>query len=131
MREAVSVVVIKVALQDPLDSRFLPKIHQLHTMSAEPGSLGEVPPPPAWPRLPTQQCRPRPRRYDGNNLSEGEERCLVRAPEPRSDLCPGNSRKLCWTRGAGPAFRCFRCPNCIGLLCFIAVSVSASCPPPV
>ena len=65
-------VVVKVALQDPLDSRFLPKIHQLHTMSAEPGSLGEVPPPPVWPRLPTQQCRPRPRRYDGNNLSERE-----------------------------------------------------------
>ena len=36
-------MVVKVALQDPLDSRFLPKIHQLH--SAEPGR-GEVPPPP-------------------------------------------------------------------------------------
>ena len=91
-------------------------------MSAEPGSPGEVPPPPVWPRLPTQQCRSRPRRYDGNNLSERErERCLVWAPEPRSDLCPGNSREFCWTRGWGHqqlvGARCPRCSNCSYLLC--------------
>ena len=36
-------VVVKVALQDPLDPRFLPKIHQLHT--AEPGRGGRRPRP--------------------------------------------------------------------------------------
>ena len=49
------------------------------------------------------------------------ERCLVWAPEPRSDLCPGNSREFCWTRGWGHqqlvGARCPRCSNCSYLLC--------------
>lgn len=76
LREAVRVVV-KVALQDPLDSRFLPKIHQLHTMSAEPGSLGGgFPRPPSGPGYQLSNVGPGP----GDTMEtiyQREERCLV------------------------------------------------------